>query len=144
MWFKWKKIFGLVVILLIIASNCFAMTFSQPINTGFSLIFSQAGGGIIIRNATENNGNFYSREYKGKKIIYDGSGQNKSILYGKGIAKYGNSYDALYAHYNAYNIVNGNDGYIHFGDKNINKTIPISAFNFGEEIFKIDTDSGIT
>lgn len=118
------------------------MTFSQPINTGFSLMFSQAGGGIFIRNATENNGDFYSRVYKGKKIIYDGSGQNKSILYGKGIAKYGSGYDALYAHYNAYNI--RNDAYIHFGDKNINNTIPISAFIFGEEIFKIDTDSGIT
>ncbi|MBR3747159.1 MAG: hypothetical protein IKN27_09395, partial [Selenomonadaceae bacterium] len=103
---------------------------------------SQAGGGMNIRGATENNGDFYRRQYNDKTIIYDGSGKNGAVLYGKGVARCGNGIDALYAHYDAYNI--RNDDKIHFGDKNIKNTIPIRAFIFGEEIFKIDTDSGIT
>lgn len=119
------------------------MTFSQPVKTGFSVWRSQAGGGIIVKNATENNGDFYKRNYNGKIIIYDGSGRNGSALYGKGVARYGNGADALYAHYDSYNM--RNDGYnIHFGDKNIKNTIAISAMIFGEEIFKINSDSGIT
>ena len=118
------------------------MTFSQPVKTGFGLWFLQGGGGIAVQNATENNGSFYSREYNGKKIIYDGSRKSGSVRYGKGVARWGNGSDALYAHYDAYNI--SKDGYIHFGDKNIKNTIPISAFIFGEEIFKINTNEGIT
>lgn len=138
-----KKFLGLLIMLMMIASNCLAMTFSQPIKTGFSLCFSQAGGGISVENATENSGDFYKRKYNGKTIIYDGSGKNGSrALYGKGIARWGNGIDALYAHYDAYNI--RNDANIHFGDKNISNTVPISAFIFGEEIFKITSDIGIT
>ena len=137
-----NKILLVTLMLVMTASNCLAMTFSQPVKTGFSVWWLQGGGGINVQNATENNGNFYSREYNNKKIIYDGSGKNGSIRYGKGIAYWGNGIDAIYAHYNAYNIIN--DDNIHFGDKDINNTIPIRASIFGEEIFKIETDEGIT
>lgn len=137
-----NKILVVTLMLVMTASNCLAMTFSQPVKTGFSVWWLQGGGGISVQNATENNGNFYSREYNNKKVIYDGSGKNGSVRYGNGIARYGNGIDAIYAHYNAYNV--SKDGYIHFGDKDIKNTIPISAFIFGEEIFKIETDEGIT
>lgn len=137
-----KKFLGLLVMLMIIASNCLAMTFSQPVKTGFSVWWLQAGGGMSVNGASENKGDFYKREYNGKTIIYDGSDRNGSIRYGKGIARWGNGIDSLYAHYNAYNIKN--DANIHFGDKNINNTVPINAFVFGEEIFKITSDIGIT
>lgn len=136
-----KKFLGLLVTLMMIASNGFAMVFSQPVETGFSLRFMQAGGGVSIKNATENNGDFYKWEYNGKIIIYDGSGKNGSVSYGKGIARWGNGIDSLYAHYDAYNRKDSN---IYFGDKNVRNTVPINSVVFGEEIFKISTDSRIT
>lgn len=43
-----KKFFGILAILMILSSNCFAMIFSQPTKTGFSIIKTQAGGGMIV------------------------------------------------------------------------------------------------
>lgn len=140
---KFIKFLPVILLIMFMATkNCLAVTFSQPIKTGFSVIFSQAGGGMTIKNASSNDGDFYKREFRGNTIIYDGSEKSGSVLYGKGIASFGNGIDALYAHYDAYNI--RNDGNIHFGDKDIRNTIKISAFVFGEEIFKINTDIGIT
>ena len=137
-----KSFFGVSIMMLMIASNCLAMTFSSPVKTGFSVWWIQGGGGINVENATKNNGDFYQHNIpNGKKIIYDGSNQG-GIRYGKGVAYFGDGNDALYAHYNGYNI--RNDSFIHFGSNDIKNTIPISAFVFGEEIFKINTNAGIT
>ena len=137
-----KRTFVFVVAIMMFTASAFAMTFSQPLKTGFCVSYSQAGGGMIVQNATANDGDFYKRTYNGKTIIYDGLGNSGSKRYGKGIASFGNDSDALYAHYNAYNI--SNDDKIHFGGKDIKNTIPISSFVFGEEIFKINTNEGIT
>ena len=122
-----KKFFGILAILMILSSNCFAMIFSQPINTGGSIMFMQAGGGMRITNATYNDGDFY---------------RNNRNMYGKGMARFGNGEDALYVHYNAYNI--SNDDKVYFGGKDIRNTVPIESFVFGEEIFKITTNESIT
>ena len=122
-----KKFFGILAILMILSSNCFAMIFSQPINTGGSIMFMQAGGGMRITNATYNDGDFY---------------RNNRNMYGKGMARFGNGEDALYVHYNAYNI--SNDDKVYFGGKDMRNTVPIESFVFGEEIFKITTNESIT
>lgn len=133
-----KKAVILIVLILMMSPNCFAMTFSQPLKTGFSIITTQVGGGMIIENATQNNGDFYKKEYKGKITIFDG--KNGKPHYGKGVARWGNEKDALFVHYNYYS----KHDKVHFGGQDIKNTVPISSVVFGEEIFKIDTDEGIT
>lgn len=137
-----KKILGLTVVSLLLSVQCFAMIFSQPVKTGFGIKWLQAGGGMMVENASANDGDYYKRTRNGKTIIYDGSGKNGSARYGKGIARFGNGNEALYAHYDAYNIKH--DQTIHFGGKDIKNTIPISSFIFAEEIYKISTNEGIT
>ena len=140
--FEWsievKKIFLILTALIIFSSNCFAMTFSQPVKTGFKIIRTQAGGGIIVENATQNNGDFYKRTYNGKTTVYDG--KNGKALYGKGVARWGNGMDALFAHYNYYS----KDSNVYFGGNDVKNTIPINSMIFGEEIYKISTNEGIT
>ena len=133
-----KKFFGLLTIFLMISANCFAMTFSQPVKTGFEIIKTQAGGGMIVENATQNNGDFYKRIYNGKTTVYDG--KNGKALYGKGVARWGNDKDALFAHYNFYS----KDSNVYFGGQDVKNTIPINSMIFGEEIFKIATNEEIT
>ena len=135
-----KKIFLLTMGALLLSTQCFAMAFSQPVKTGFSVIWT--GRGMAVRNASANEGEFYKQTYKGKTRIFNGSENNNPIMYGKGVARYGNGSDALYAHYNSYNM--NNDSKIRFGGKDINNTVPISSQVFGEEIFKINTSEGMT
>ena len=135
-----KKILGVLLLLLIMSANCFAMRFSQPLETGFSIIKTQVGGGTIVKNATQNNGDFYKRTYNGQTIVFDGKGKNNLVKYGKGVASFGKGADALFAHYDSYS----KDSKVYFGGQNIKNTIPIDSMIYGEEIFKIATDEGIT
>ena len=133
-----KKILGVLLLLLMMSVNCFAMTFSHPLKTGFKIIKTQAGGGMIVESATQNNGDFYKRTYNGKTTVYDG--KNGKARYGKGVARWGNGTDALFAHYNYYS----KDSNVYFGGNDVKNTIPINSMIFGEEIYKISTNEGIT
>ena len=133
-----KKFFGILILIMLVSNTTFAMTFSQPVKTGFKIIKTQAGGGMIVENATKNNGDFYKRTYNGKTTIYDG--KNGKALYGKGVARWGNENDALFAHYNFY----AKDSNVYFGGNDVKNTIPINSMIFGEEIYKISTNEGIT
>lgn len=133
-----KKILGVLFLLMIFSVNCFAMTFSQPIKTGFSVRRLQTGGMAII-NATQNDGDFYKMTHNGKVTIYDGKGKNNSVRYGKGVARFGNGADSLYAHYNYYL----KDSNVYFGGPDRKNTVPINSMVFDEEIYKISTNEGI-
>ncbi len=77
-----KILFCLNLMLLIITSNCFAMTFSQPVKIG-----------EVSYNAAPNGG----VEIIGAKNIKNYSAVKNSRYYSKGIAHFGNS---LYLYFN--------------------------------------------
>ena len=137
---KVKKVFGILFLMMIFSANCFAMSFSQPVKTGFKIIKTQAGGGMIVENATQNNGDFYKRTYNGKTTVYDG--KNGKARYGKGVARWGNGADALFAHYNYYS----KDSNVYFGGQDVKNTVSLNPINpmSVEEIYKISTNEGIT
>lgn len=113
------------------------MTFSQPINLNAYAVQSSISNikrGFVIKNATRNEGDVSFKatsSFDGKMRTY----------YSKGIACFGESEDALYAHYD----VKKDSRNVYFGSKNYNNTFPIfGMFEFqGENIYKINTDEGI-
>ena len=76
-----KKFLGLLILLMMIASNCLAMTFSQPIEIGWIGIsqVSKGAGGFMFKNETYNNGSYYTGYKKDNKDSY-----------GKGNVQFGN------------------------------------------------------
>ena len=52
-----KKFLGLLVMFMIISSNCLAMTFSQPVEIGS--VGGTPQGGFSIKGASYNNGTSY-------------------------------------------------------------------------------------
>lgn len=123
-----KKLFTLMLMLLVIASNCFAMTFYQPIEIGeFGYGVQSPIGGYSIKGATSNNGNYYTKNKK-----------DNTRTYGKGMAIFGEGNDSISIHYDFDNLRG-----IKCGDKNISNSVLISTGPFGN-ILQIKNDSEIT
>ena len=121
-----KKILSLFVLMLLaISSNCFAMTFSQPVKIGF-IFWSQRGGGFLFQGEDSNDGI--------KKDYHD---YYKKYTYSKGVARYGNGADALYIYYDE-----AQGEYCNVGGNNINNTQRLGLFC--APIHKITSDEGIT
>ena len=125
-----RKILGLMMfVCLLFSGNCFAMQFSQPVEIGSVFVDQTGKQGILIKNASHNNGDYYTKARK-----------NNRNTYGKGIAQFGNGEDALYVHYNYYT----DFGKFYFGGKNKQNTIASPNIVTIYDIFKIDTNAGIT
>lgn len=125
-----RKIFTLVICLTFTAIvNCQAMQFSKPQEIGWFGIAQagKGGGGFMIKNATQNTGNYFTKYRANNRDSYE-----------KGVAKFGNSVDSLYVHYN----VNNRQNPIQVGGAERNNTI--SGFHLTENVFKISTDEGVT
>ena len=112
-----KKFLGLLVILTMIASNCLAITFSQPVEIG-NFGANMRSGGISIKNAS------YVSEQP--KKIYN------SLIYSNGVARFGNGAEALYVHYG-----NSNNGIYKIGSNDIKNTLDIKLL--WASIFKINS-----
>ncbi len=125
-----KTILPMALGAMMLWGNAMAMTFEQPEKIGGGVIWRQAGGGgYAVNGATSNNGDYFTK-YK----------KNNKHGYGKGVATFGSGKDVLYAHYNAYTKNNN----VFFGGKEFNNTIPVRSALFGEEIYKISNDEGLT
>ena len=126
-----KKILFLTLMLMFIASNCFAMKFSQPEKIGRIGNFDQSPyRGFEISGSSYNDGVKYipSSDYTYKD----------KIVYTKGTARFGDGNDALYCQY-----------YFDFADRSSkkfggkNQYVYTDGF-FYKDIFKIETDTGLT
>lgn len=125
-----RKIWGLVLCMCFLFSgNGFAMQFSQPVEIGSVFVDQTGKQGILIKNASHNNGDYYTKARK-----------NNRNTYGKGIAQFGNGEDALYVHYNYYT----DFGKFYFGGKNKQNTIASPNIVTIYDIFRIYTNEGIT
>ena len=123
-----KNIFGLITFMMLISSTCLAMTFSQP--QKFNGYITHAGdnfNGFIVKDVINNQGNIIKRI-------------NNTSFYDRGIAKFGNGEDALYAHYDI-----KKDMQVHFGNKNYNNTFPIWFLYIlpSHSIYKIYTNTEV-
>lgn len=124
-----KRFLGLLVMLMMLTSNCLAMTFSQPVKIGKAGCPDQAPyPGVVIEGATFNDGSYYT------KNGYKPTSESRKTFY-KGTACWGNGSDALYCRYDYENRT------FYYGGKN-NYIVSIgSAMRI---IHKVDTDEGIT
>lgn len=104
-----KKFLGLLVMFMMIASNCLAMTFSQPVKLGGAVRWSQMGGFYIMGESTNNEvkENYFRR--------------GKVQGFAKGVAQFGNGVNAVYEHYN----IEKYKHYIKVGSYNEENTISI-------------------
>ena len=132
-----KKFLGLLVMFMIISSNCLAMTFSQPVEIGS--VGGTPQGGFSIKGASYNNGTSYKNGQLDKEW---------GKLYEKGIARFGNDVDALYVHYDCSPNKNIEywDAYSpKFGDKDAKRTVSLMAGE-GEyvTIYKIKNTGDVT
>lgn len=129
-----KKFFGLTVMLLVIASNCFAMTFYQPVKIGFAGVPPYFGqnpkymGGYFFEGTSYNDGN----------ILRKAENPKESSEYGAGLARWGDGKDALYCKYQAGR--NEKNHYLKFGGKDSY----LVSDSTRRDISKIETDEGIT
>ena len=131
-----KKIFGLIVTLMMISANCFAMTFSQPVKIGGIGFPTQSPYHYyLVDGATFNNGKSYTENPKFA---------DKRTTYKEGTAVFGNGNDALYCQY-SYSVPSANsDDWRHsfkFGGKN---NYIISIESQYKKIYKIDSNEGLT
>lgn len=128
-----KKIFGLIVTLMMISANCFAMTFSQPVKIGSVSVAGGPSDGIKIDGATS---------------IKDFSTVKNVKGYTKGIARFGNS---LYFYFNKEYFDQHFNGYgtdldrkvSRFGGTDVKNTAPIFTFEGNTQIYRIKNDGGI-
>ena len=128
-----KRFLMLILSLMVvmIASVCSAMTFSQPVKIGRIGNFDQCPyRGFEIEGATSNDGTRYvppqNYQYKDK------------IVYTNGTARFGDGEDALYCYYN---FVNPSECVKKFGGKN--QYVYVTKF-FYRDISKIVTDKKLT
>lgn len=105
-----RKIFGLAIMLLMITSNCFAMTFSQP--TIIGSIEIEPSGVMIFRGSSHSEGNVMN-------II-----RNEKVyrVSGSGMARYGNNTTGLYVFYQNMKF--------NFGGNN--KNFPVNVMSYTE------------
>lgn len=123
-----KKFLGLLVMLLMIASNCLAMTFSQPVAIGSITLINSPG--FSFKDVSFNNG---------IKIESRRSGQ----YFSQGVARFGNGNEALFFHYKqGTREKRYTDMITAFGSEDIRNTVNISIKM--PSIFKIDSDKGMT
>ena len=128
-----KKLFTLTLMLLMVASNCFAMTFSQPVKIGEVTLPPM--GFFEITKSDENKGT----------LCTDAAYKHLN-LYEKGVARFGKGSDALYFHYDATKQVNVPNSkypeiFSKFGSSDVKNTVQdvpgIPTFIW---IIKTDTD----
>ena len=120
-----KKILGLTLMLMFIASNCLAMTFYQPVKIGHAGHYKDTDeGGFVFKGTSYNDGN----------II-----KSNNDEYGKGLAHWGNGKDALYCEYDSY-LSSTRDDRLKFGGKN---NFVVQEMT-GRDILKIKSDEGLT
>lgn len=112
-----------------IASDCFAMTFSQPVKIGRIGWFR---GEFFCLNSFYEEGDYYTQYDKDDKKTYGR----------KGVVGFGNNSNALYVHYNSYEAKKNRDGKVYLGGKNLSNTIPLDVQN--EFIYQIDSNIGLT
>lgn len=122
-----KILLFFLVMIVLSTENCFAMTFSKPVEIG--KVASPPMSGFRITGATFNNGDIL------KASVNE---------YGKGIARFGNGSDALYFHYNSYlkSAELREKGSL-FGAENVNNTCSIPLVEVSCTIQKISTDNGV-
>ena len=128
-----KKIFGILFALAIFSSNCFAMTFSQPVKIGEVSYNGSPTGGVEIVGATSK------KNYSTSK---------NSAYYGKGIALFGKS---LYFYFNDEYFRQNFNGYTteltkkvsRFGGTDVKNSVPIFTLEGKTDIYQIKNDGGI-
>lgn len=125
----WKFLGMILCMCFLFSGNCFAMQFSQPVKIGGICVDQSSKQGVLIENASYNNGDYYTKAKK----------DNRST-YGKGMARFGNGEDALYVHYNYYT----DFGKFYFGGKDKQNTIVPPNVLTIYDIFRINTDKKIT
>ncbi len=124
-----KKFLGLTLMLMFIASNCFAMTFSQPVKIGsIGHYFQSPWEGLPISGESYNSG----KPHNERRKLSDGT---SAKTYEVGIARFGNGDDALYCSYNY------KDDYLKFGGKD---NYVLSIGRSAKKIYRIDSDEGLT
>lgn len=124
-----KKFFGLLLMLMMIASNCLAMTFSQPVELGGASVPPDTG--FNIRGSSQNNGNVYKT-------------MSGTTYYGKGIAIFGNGNDKIYFHYNAYlKYPDYEQNGCRWGGNDIRNTFSVPIYENSCTVYKIPNDSEI-
>ena len=118
--------------------NCYAMNFSQIVKMGS--VSGNPVGGFSIEGAQQNNGGIYSRA--GMNLKQWGT------LYEKGVARFGNTNNALWVYYDCSNARTRQywEAYSpNFGNKERTVTVPLEA---GEgayvQVNSIGNDAGIT
>lgn len=126
-----KKILFVSTLLTFTPISCYAIQLSQPQKLGSFYQAQAGGGGMVIQNATSNNGDFYTKIRK-----------NNRSSYGKGIAVFGTGDDALYLHYNLYSSAYNSN--ISIGGKNIHNTISLLDSVADHAIFRVRSNEGIT
>lgn len=127
-----KKIFFTLFALTIFSTDCFAMTFSQPVKIGGIGFRIQAPyHGYEVDGATKNNGESY---FENGKLI-----KTPFYTYTKGIAQWGTGNNALFCNYLRSTKENGS--FIKFGGKN---NYVVSLESQYKKIYKIDTNEGLT
>ena len=132
-----KKILVVTLMLVMTASNCLAMTFSQPVEIGRT--YGDPNGGIYIKGATENNGELYQNP----RI------KNNTEVYKKGIARFGEGITAIYFHYNFDYVKQGYDAFVNngakFGGKDPSNTVAlVIEEGWSCNISRIPNDKGKT
>ena len=123
-----KKFFGLLLMSMMIASNCLAMTFSQPVRVGCVEAYGIVGGGYKIKDAVHNSGTLY--ESKNEKY------------YKNGVASFGSGNNLIYLHYNDKNY-NDKNSIRSYGGKNLENTFRFTQA-YGCDFNQIKTDGDIT
>lgn len=126
-----KSFLGLLVILMMMVSNCLAMTFSQPITVGRFYTQIQRSSGFHIEGASSNIGTRYDKV----------ANYIKNYGWDKGLATFGEGVDALYVHYDYENdkIPRGT----RFGGKDISNTVGIGVWHDGT-IMQIKSSNNMT
>lgn len=128
-----KKIFGILIMLIIFSANCSAMTFSQPQKIGHAGSYPFIGqspyykGGYFFEGTSYNEGSIL-------RIMDD---PQTGSEYGAGLARWGEGKNALYCKYDS--SLTGDDG-LKFGGRNNF----LASDRSWRDIFRIDTDKGIT
>lgn len=128
-----KKFFLILFALAIFSSNCFAMTFSQPVKIGEVSYNGSPTGGVEIVGATS---------------IKNYSTAKNSRFYGKGIALFGNS---LYFYFNDEYFRQNFNSYgtsldkkvSRFGGTDVKNSVAIFTLEGKTDIYQIKNDGGI-
>ena len=123
-----KKFLGLLLMLMMIASNCLAMTFSQPVKIGSIGLINAPG--FSFNDVTHNNGTKIESRRAGN-------------YFSQGVARFGNGDDVLFFHYKqGTREKRYNDMITAFGSENIRNTVNITIKM--PRIYKINSDNGVT